>query len=43
VFTGAVFNGVATQTYTVDPLAAGPYGFVCTVHPTTMTGTLTVQ
>jgi cytochrome c oxidase subunit 2 len=42
VFKGDVFNGVATKTYDVPALAAGPYAFVCTVHPT-MTGTLTVQ
>lgn len=41
-YTGEVFNGVATKTYDVPALAAGPYAFVCTVHPT-MTGTLTVQ
>ena len=43
VFTGKVFNGVATETYDVQALTAGTYGFVCTVHPTLMTGTLTVQ
>ena len=42
VFKGAIFPGVATQTYDVPALDAGTYGFVCTVHPT-MTGTLTVQ
>ena len=42
VFKGAIFPGVATQTYDVQALDAGTYGFVCTVHPT-MTGTLTVQ
>jgi cytochrome c oxidase subunit II len=42
VFTGDVFSGVATKIYDVPALAAGPYAFVCTVHPT-MTGTLTVQ
>ncbi|MFI5042034.1 MAG: cupredoxin domain-containing protein [Acidimicrobiales bacterium] len=41
-FTGATFNGVATQAYQVPALAAGTYPFQCTVHPT-MTGTLTVQ
>ena len=42
VFKGAIFPGVATQTYDVQALDAGTYGFICTVHPT-MTGTLTVQ
>jgi plastocyanin len=42
VFRGEVFNGVASKTYEVPALAAGQYGFVCTVHPT-MTGTLTAQ
>ena len=41
-FSGATFNGVATQAYQVPALAAGSYPFLCTVHPT-MTGTLTVQ
>lgn len=42
LFKGDVFNGVATRVYTVPPLDAGAYGFVCTVHPT-MVGTLTAQ
>jgi plastocyanin len=42
LFKGVVFNGVATHTYTVPPLDAGAYAFVCTVHPT-MIGTLTAQ
>ena len=42
VFKGAIFPGVATQTYDVKGLDAGTYAFVCSVHPT-MTGTLTVQ
>ncbi len=41
-FTGATFNGVASQSYQVPALAAGSYPFQCTVHPT-MTGTLTIQ
>jgi plastocyanin len=41
-FKGEIFPGVAERTYDVPGLAAGPYGFVCTVHPN-MTGTLTVQ
>jgi len=42
VFKGAVFPGVATQTYQVPALKAGTYSFKCDVHPTIMTGTLTV-
>jgi Cytochrome c. len=41
-FTGATFNGVATQQYQVPALTAGTYPFQCTVHPA-MTGTLTVK
>lgn len=42
VFVGAIFAGVATQTYDVPALDAGAYAFVCTVHPT-MVGTLTAE
>ena len=42
IFKGAIFPGVATQTYDVKQLDAGTYAFVCSVHPT-MSGTLTVQ
>ena len=42
VFRGEVFPGPAKKTYDVPPLAAGAYGFVCSVHPN-MTGTLTVE
>jgi len=42
LFKCAIFNGVDTCTYTVPPLDAGSYAFVCTVHPT-MIGTLTAQ
>lgn len=39
---GAIFPGVATQTYEVPALAAGSYAFVCTVHPN-MVGLLTIK
>jgi mono/diheme cytochrome c family protein/plastocyanin len=42
VFTTDVFPGVATKEFTVPALTAGPYPFVCTVHPN-MTGTITAQ
>ena len=42
VFQGEIFPGVAEKVYVVPALPAGPYAFVCTVHPN-MTGTLTVQ
>ena len=42
-FKGEVFNGVATKVYDVPPLPAGSYTFLCIVHPTTMTGTATIQ
>ena len=37
------FAGPETRTYAVPALEAGKYSYVCIVHPTTMTGTLTVQ
>jgi plastocyanin len=37
------FVGPATRTYQVPALAAGEYPFMCEVHPSTMTGTLTVR
>lgn len=40
-FEGEIFGGPATQTYDVPALAAGDYAFLCQVHPTQMTGTLT--
>jgi plastocyanin len=42
VFKGEIFNGVDAMTYDVPALDAGPYAFVCTVHPT-MVGTLTAE
>ncbi|GIU97343.1 MAG: hypothetical protein KatS3mg013_1146 [Actinomycetota bacterium] len=40
LFEGATINGPATTTYSVDPLEEGSYFFFCSIHPTTMTGTL---
>jgi plastocyanin len=37
VFEGELVAGPAQATYRVDPLAPGPYSFLCVVHPT-MTG-----
>jgi mono/diheme cytochrome c family protein/plastocyanin len=37
------FTGPKKVTYAVPSLAAGAYSFLCEVHPTTMTGTLTVK
>jgi plastocyanin len=37
------FSGVATMDYQEKPLPAGTYKFECSIHPTIMFGTLTVQ
>jgi cytochrome c oxidase subunit 2 len=42
-FKGAIVSGVTTTTYNVPALPAGTYAFQCSVHPSTMTGTLTVK
>jgi len=42
LFLGEIFNGIETRVYDVPALAAGEYQFLCTVHPTTMLGILTV-
>jgi plastocyanin len=39
---GAIFPGIATQTYDVPAFAAGNYSFICTVHPN-MVGDLVVK
>jgi plastocyanin/cytochrome c553 len=39
----AFFPGPAKRSYAVAALKAGDYKFLCQVHPTTMTGTLTVK
>jgi mono/diheme cytochrome c family protein len=37
-------NGVAETDYTIEPLEAGTYTFICSIHPIpAMTGTLTVE
>ena len=43
VFDGKDFPGPAAQDYAVGQLPAGSYKFECSIHPTLMFGTLTVQ
>ena len=42
VFTGPLVQGPGSQVYAIKPLQPGSYFYFCQVHPTTMTGTLTV-
>ena len=39
----APFKGPETKQYALPALKAGGYTFLCQVHPTTMTGTITVE
>jgi plastocyanin len=43
LFDGPIITGPATVAYAVDPFDPGSYTFYCKIHPTTMTGTLTVK
>jgi cytochrome c oxidase subunit II len=43
VFDMKEFSGPAVQDVPVPPIAAGSYKFECSIHPTLMFGTLTVQ
>jgi plastocyanin len=42
VFDGKDFPGPEVRVYDVPALAAGTYGFLCSIHPATMNGVLTV-
>lgn len=42
LFAGEIITAPTTVDYSVPALEAGTYYFQCDVHPTTMTGTLTV-
>jgi hypothetical protein len=43
IYTGKNLLPMATVTYDVPGLPAGSYLFICTVHPETMTGALTLK
>lgn len=40
---GSSFKGIATMKFDIPGLPAGIYAFLCSVHPQTMTGTLTIK
>lgn len=42
-FQGQIIPGGQEASYAVPALPAGSYTFICSVHPTIMTGTITVQ
>ena len=42
LFTGDLVTGPGKQNYDIKPLTPGTYFFHCEVHPTTMTGAITV-
>jgi len=42
LFNGDLITGVASVEYTIPPLPAGEYFFVCIVHPN-MNGTVVVE
>lgn len=43
IFVGEIVTGPIKVTYDIPALTAGSYPFLCSVHPTTMVGTLTVN
>lgn len=43
LFTGSIVPGGSSTTYDVTGLSAGTYYFRCDIHPTQMTGTVTVK
>lgn len=43
IFTGEIFAGPRSVTYSVPALDAGSYTFICDVHPEQMTGTLVAR
>jgi plastocyanin len=40
---GPKFDGIATMTFDIPGLPAGTYQFICSLHPETMTGVLTIK